>query len=52
MATQKELVTEMRRLLATGKAEDRKAAQDILAQMGRNTKKTKADAAKAQTSLF
>jgi cyanophycinase-like exopeptidase len=52
MSTQKDLLREMKRLLATGKAEDRRAAQDILAQMGRNTKKTKADAAKAQTRLF
>lgn len=52
MSTQKDLLREMRRLLSTGKAEDRKAAQDILAQMGRKTKAAKAEADRQQTKLF
>lgn len=52
MATKRDLEREMRKLLASGKHEDRKKAKDVLAQMGRNAKALKAEATKQQTSLF
>ncbi|GAB4043100.1 hypothetical protein [Spirosoma litoris] len=52
MSNQRDQLREMRKLLATGKHDDRKKAQDILASIGRHTKQVKKEAAKQQTSLF
>lgn len=52
MSNQRDQLREMRKLLRTGKPDDRKKAQDILAQIGRHTKQIKSEAAKQQTKLF
>ncbi|MBN8823896.1 MULTISPECIES: hypothetical protein [unclassified Spirosoma] len=52
MTNQRDQLREMRRLLASGRADDRKKAKDILASIGRHTKQVKKEAGKQQTSLF